>query len=374
MSLIWKKSYQDGQARQGVLSLTHGQVQTPLFMPVATIGALKGALEPFDVREMGFEMLLSNTYHLYLTPGHELVKRRGGLGQFINWSGPILTDSGGFQVFSLASQRKITDQGVTFASHRDGQKFLFTPEKVIDIQLALGVDIAMQLDECIPAKSSLKYAKDSMIRSLKWASNIKKHWQEKDPHQITKLFGIVQGVYHPDLRKHSAQELTALDLPGYAIGGVVETFDELDEILPMTLPFLPTEKPRYLMGIGTPENILLGIEQGIDMFDCVLPTRSGRHGKIITSQGDYNITNARYKDEDLPLDEQCSCRVCQHYNRSYIHHLFRVKEMLASRLASYHNLAFYSHFMKQARKHIELGTFSNYKKDFIDKRQRKGPK
>lgn len=365
---IWQQKKKDGQARRGELTTTHGVVQTPFFMPIATVGAIKGGIEPRDIRDVGFELILSNTYHLHLAPGEALVREFGGLAKFMRWDGPILTDSGGFQVFSLASQRKLTEEGAAFRSHRDGSKIFFSPEKVIQIQYDLGIDIAMQLDECIPAASDVAYAAESMRRSLRWAQRCKQEWQRLGAEQQMHLFGIVQGVYHEALRRESAEGLSDLDLPGYAIGGVVETFAELDEILAMTVQHLPDDRPRYLMGIGTPENILQGVAQGIDMFDCVLPTRNGRHGKIFSTRGDFNVTASRFGSSDEPLDADCPSFVSQNYSRGYLRHLFKTQEVLAMRLAAYHNLAFYSHLMKGIRLSIEEGRFDEFRREFEEKR------
>ncbi|HPO05506.1 MAG TPA: tRNA guanosine(34) transglycosylase Tgt [Candidatus Gracilibacteria bacterium] len=366
---IFKLIAQEGKARSGELTTTHGIVQTPFFMPIATVGANKSGLEPRDIRELGFELILANTYHLNLRPGADFIESKGGLAKFMAWNGPILTDSGGFQVLSLAHMRKITEEGVSFASHLDGSKVFLSPEKVVEIEAKLGIDIAMVLDECTPFPCDYEYAKQSLLRTTRWAERAKKHWQKIGADQFQHLFAIVQGSTYQDLRIESARQLSELDFPGYAVGGVVESPHQLNEVLDYTVDCLPANKPRYLMGVGTPENILEAVERGIDMFDCVLPTRNARHAKIFSSAGSYNVSRAIYRDDDLPLDPECNCAICQTYSRGYLRHLFQAQEILALRLASWHNLAFYSNLMQNIRQSIRQNTFAEYKKTTLAKMQ-----
>jgi len=334
----------DRKARRGVLHTSHGDVQTPFFMPIATIGAIKGGIETKDIRDLDFEMILSNTYHLHLKPGEKLIKEMG-----------------------LAKIRKITEDGVTFLSHLDGSKVELNPEKVVEIQSDFGIDIAMVLDECTPYPCEKTYARNSMERTSRWAKRAKDHWLKIEANKFQHLFAIIQGAEYEDLRQESAKELIALDFPGYAIGGVVESCDNLSETLSYVMDLIPNEKPRYVMGIGTPENILDSVELGADMFDCVLPTRNARHGKIYTSKGPINIKNAKFIKDESPLDEDCDCMVCENYTKSYIRHLFSIKDILSSRLASIHNLRFYSNLMSGIRKSIEENRFKEFKKEFLDK-------
>lgn len=356
---------QDGKARRGILHTKHGDVQTPFFLPIATVGAIKGGLEPEDLRKIGFEMILSNTYHLHLRPGEKIIKEMGGLSKFINWNGPILTDSGGFQVFSLSQLRKISESGVEFNSHLNGEKLYFTPEKVVEIQSDFGIDVAMVLDECPPHDCSRQYARDSFERTSRWAERCKKHWKKIKADKYQHLFGIVQGAAYKDLREESARELVDLDMSGYAIGGVVTEFDNLNKITEWVTPILPENKIRYLMGIGTPENILDSVERGVDMFDCVLPTRNARHGNLFTSTGTINIRNAHWKTNETPIDLECDCESCKKYSKAYLRHLFTVNEILGMRIASIHNLHFYGNLMKNIRKAIEEKRFAEFKKEFL---------
>ena len=355
----FKILYQDNNARVGQLVTYHGTITTPVFMPVGTRGSVK-ALSPADVEEIGAEIILGNTYHLYLRPGDELIKKMGGLHHFSGWHKPILTDSGGFQVFSLSPLREITEQGVIFRSHIDGSKHLFTPEKVISIQENLGSDIMMVLDECVPYGADYDYTKKSLKLTTKWAHQ--SYSARKNHHQL--LFGIIQGGFFPDLRKESATEICEIPFEGFAIGGlsVGEPKQEMFDILNTTVPYLPEDKPRYLMGVGKPADLLKAIEMGIDMFDCVLPTRNARNGTLYTSVGKINIKKKEYKEDDSPLDPNCSCYTCKNFSRAYLRHLYTTKELLSYRLNTIHNLAFYINLIKDARHHIRMGNFSEFKK------------
>jgi queuine tRNA-ribosyltransferase len=339
----------DGAARHGTLELTHGAVETPAFMPVGTIATVKG-ITPAELREIGAHIILSNTYHLWLRPGRDTLVALGGLHKFMGWDRPILTDSGGFQVFSLESQRELDDDGVTFRSHLDGSKHRFTPENVVDFQEALGVDIAMMLDICVKLPASPGEVAASVRRTTHWAQRGTAAWKRG----ATALFGIVQGGLDERLREQSARELIALDLPGYAIGGlsVGESREEMARFTRFTAELLPETKPRYLMGVGTVRDLIAGIDAGIDMFDCVYPTRSGRHGRAITRAGEYNIRNAAYVRDERPIDPDCPCMVCTTFTRAYITHLFRSEELLGPRLLSYHNLAALAFLMADAREAI----------------------
>lgn len=352
------------KARRGRVTTTHGTIETPVFMPVGTAATVK-AMRPEEVKELGAEIILSNTYHLYLRPGHDIVREAGGLHKFMNWDKAILTDSGGFQVFSLGDLRKITEEGVQFRSHIDGSKHMLSPEKSIEVQTALGSDIMMAFDECAPYPADRSYVKDSLERTTRWLKRCKEAWADKE-HQA--LFGIMQGGMYKDLRKQSAEEIVELDLPGYAIGGlsVGEPKDLMCEILDDCVDHLPADKPRYLMGVGTPDYLFEGVERGVDMFDCVLPTRIARHGMAMTSAGKVNIKNAQYERDFSPLDHQCDCYTCRNYSRAYLRHLFKCNEMLSSMLLSNHNLYFLVNLMKEIRKSIEEDRFLEYKKQFYD--------
>ncbi|XVG95161.1 tRNA guanosine(34) transglycosylase Tgt [Eubacteriales bacterium KG127] len=349
-------------ARRGIITTPHGDVQTPVFMPVGTAATVK-AMRPEQVKEIGAEIILSNTYHLYLRPGHELIREAGGLHKFMNWNKPILTDSGGFQVFSLKGLRKITEEGVTFQSHIDGSRHMLTPEKVIEIQTALGSDIMMAFDECPPYPADKTYVEKSLKTTLGWLKRCKAahHNTEKQA-----LFGIMQGGMHYDLRKRSAEEIVAMDLPGYSIGGlsVGEPKEVMLEVLDYCVDFLPENKPRYVMGVGTPDYIFEGVERGVDMFDCVLPTRVARNGQAMTSQGPLNMKNKKFEKDFSPLDSKCDCYTCRNYSRAYIRHLVKSNEIFASMLLSNHNLAFLVNMMRGIRKSIEEDRFSEYKKEF----------
>ena len=353
----------DGNARRGSLILKHGVVETPCFMPVGTAATVK-ALDPRELHEIGAQILLSNTYHLWLRPGRDIIVEAGGLHAFMGWNKPILTDSGGFQVFSLESQRKIDEDGVTFQSHIDGSKHRFTPENVVAFQEALGVDIAMALDICVALPATHERLVHSVEATTRWARRCA-HAREKP--EDTLLFPIVQGGLDEALRARSAAELVELDLPGYAIGGlsVGETRDEMDRITAFTTQHLPEDKPRYLMGVGTVRDLLAAIERGIDMFDCVYPTRCGRNGRAMLRHGDINIHNGRFKHDFTPLDPDCGCYVCATFTRSYLSHLFRAREMLGPRLVSYHNLAMLTNLMTDAREAIVNGRWSAFREAFL---------
>jgi queuine tRNA-ribosyltransferase len=339
----------DGAARRGTVTLAHGAVETPAFMPVGTIATVKG-IAPAELREIGAHIILSNTYHLWLRPGRETLVALGGLHRFMSWDRPILTDSGGFQVFSLESQRELDDDGVTFRSHLDGSKHRFTPETVVGFQESIGVDIAMMLDICVKLPARTGEVEASVRRTTLWAQRGAATWKGG----ATALFGIVQGGLDERLREQSARELTALDLPGYAIGGlsVGESRADMARFTRFTAEQLPANKPRYLMGVGTVRDLIAGIDAGVDMFDCVYPTRSGRHGRAITRAGEYNIRNAAYVRDERPIEPGCSCLVCATFTRAYITHLFRSEELLGARLLSYHNLAALALLMADAREAI----------------------
>ena len=352
-------------ARLGRLHTPHGIIETPIFMPVGTQATVK-AMTPEELKEMEAQIILSNTYHLYLRPGHDLVKEAGGLHKFMNWDRPILTDSGGFQVFSLGDLRKITEEGVTFQSHLDGSKHFLSPEKVMEIENALGADIIMAFDECAPYPAEHDYVKKSLERTTRWAVRC------KEAHTNTEnqaLFGIVQGGMYRDLREQSAAELVALDFPGYSIGGlsVGEPKDLMYEVLDYTTPLLPKDKPRYLMGVGSPDALIEGTIRGIDMFDCVLPTRIARNGTAMTSEGKVVIKNAKYTRDFTPLDPNCDCYCCKNYTRAYLRHLYKADEILSSRLMSTHNLHFLINLMKQVRQAIMDDRLMDFRNEFFAK-------
>ena len=352
------------RARRGRLHTPHGTIETPVFMPVGTAGTVK-AMKPESLKEMGAQIILSNTYHLYLRPGHELVREAGGLHKFMNWDRAILTDSGGFQVFSLGDLRKITEEGVKFRSHIDGSSHMLTPEKSMEIQNALGSDIMMAFDECAPYPADRDYVKHSLERTTRWLKRC------KDYHQNTEnqsLFGIMQGGMYRDLREESAKAIVDLDLPGYAIGGlsVGEPKDLMLEVLDYSADFLPADKARYLMGVGTPDYLFEGVERGVDMFDCVLPTRIARNGTAMTSRGKVVIKNAKYQKDFSPLDPNCDCYTCRNYSRAYLRHLFKANEILSSMLLSEHNLYFLVKMMENIRKAIEEDRFTEYKNEFYE--------
>ena len=349
------------KARRGRLTTPRGVVETPVFMPVGTAATVK-AVKPDDVRETGAKIILANTYHLFLRPGHEVVEKAGGLHRFMGWDGPILTDSGGFQVFSLASLGKITEEGVEFASHIDGARHLLTPEKSMEIQIALGSDIMMAFDECVPYPVERGYVEKSVERTTAWLKRCNK--AQKDMAKQS-LFGIMQGGMFGDLRRRSAEQITGLELPGYAIGGlsVGEPKELMYEVLDGCAELLPADKPRYLMGVGSPDALLEGASLGVDMFDCVLPTREARHGRAMTHGGSVNLRNAKYAEDFSPLDAECGCYCCRNFTKSYLRHLVMSKEILAATLISIHNLTFLADLMAGARAAIEAGggAFTEYK-------------
>ncbi len=356
----------DGLARSGTLVTDHGAVQTPVFMPVGTQGTVK-AIEPRELVEVGAELILGNTYHLYLRPGTDILHRAGGLHKLMGWDRAILTDSGGYQIFSLSELRKITDDGVEFRSHIDGSLHFFTPESIIDIQRVIGSDIMMVLDECTAYPCSYEDARQSNEQTLRWAERCRKQFLNSvgfyDHAQV--LFGIVQGGVFPDIRKRSIDALVDLDFEGYAIGGLAvgEPAEQMYEIVSSSTELLPFAKPRYLMGVGTPENLLEGIERGIDMFDCVLPTRNGRNATLFTTKGALNITNAQFRDDFTPIDDTCGCYACRHFTRAYVRHLFQAKEILGLQLATIHNLFFYEWIMREARQAIVHNNFHGWKQE-----------
>lgn len=350
------------KARLGRIVTRHGAITTPAFLPVGTQGTVK-SLTPEELVEVGVEGILGNTYHLYLKPGHETIGRLGGLHRFIHWERPILTDSGGYQIFSLAKLRKISEDGVIFQSHIDGSEHFLTPEKVMEIQRTLGSDIAMVLDECVPYPSPHDYVKTSTRLTTRWAERCLKARKNDDP----ALFGIVQGGMYRDLREESARDLTRLDFQGYAIGGlsVGEPKSIMQDVLEWTTPLLPERGPRYLMGVGTPEDILHATLQGIDLFDCVLPTRNARNGMLFTSKGKISIKQARYAEDPKPIDESCLCYSCRHYSRAYLRHLYLANEILSSRLNTIHNIYYYMELMKEIRKAIQEGRLSQLCQTYI---------
>ena len=354
----------DGNARRGIVNTLHGEINTPAFMPVGTAATVKGIFTD-DLIKTGSEILLGNTYHLMLRPTSEVVKELGGLHKFMNWDRPILTDSGGYQVFSLSELRKLTDKGVEFRSHIDGKKIFMSPEDSIQIQMNLNSDIVMVLDECTPFPATYDEAKKSMLLSMDWAKRCKTYFGENK----NSLFGIVQGSIFEDLRIDSINKLTDIGFDGYAVGGLAvgEPQEEMFKVLDYVCPALPEDNPHYLMGVGKPEDIIGAVERGIDMFDCVLPTRSGRTGQGFTSNGPINVRNAKYKLSDQPIDPNSNNPVCEKYSLGYIHHLFNAKEMLGGMLLSLHNIYFYQEMMQGIRKSIEDGNLSNFNRDFREK-------
>ena len=360
-------------ARRGEFETVHGTIQTPAFMNVATCGAIKGALSSTDLETVGCQVMLSNTYHLHVRPGDELIKSLGGLHKFTGWNGPILTDSGGFQVFSLASLRKIKEEGVYFQSHVDGRHIFMGPEESMRIQSNLGSTIAMAFDECVENPAEYKYAKSSCDRTVRWLERCKAEMTRLNSLDDTinknqLLFGINQGSTYEDLRIENMKQIADLDLDGYAIGGLAvgEPKEEMYRIITAVQPYMPQDKIRYLMGVGTPGNILEAVSRGVDLFDCVMPSRNARHGHLFTKKGIINLNNNKYETDLSPIDEECGCPVCRKYSRAYIRHLFKAKEMLAMRLCVAHNLWFYNNLMKEIRDALDEGTFTEYKNRNVD--------
>ncbi len=364
----------EGRARRGEFTCAHGIVQTPVFMNVGTQGAIKGAVSAHDLKEIGCQVELSNTYHLHLRPGDDVVRQMGGLHKFMDWNGPILTDSGGFQVFSLSGLRRITEEGVTFASHIDGRRIFMGPEESMGIQSNLGSDVAMAFDECVENPSTPEYVKASCERTLRWLVRCKEEHDRLNslpdtvnPQQM--LFGINQGGIYPELRVWHMQQIVPLGCEGYAIGGLAvgESTQTMYDIIDAVEPFMPQEKPRYLMGVGTPSNIIEGVARGVDFFDCVMPARNARHGKLYTWEGALNIKNEKYKLDERPIDPTCTCPVCRSFSRAYLRHLFTAGEMLAMRLAVLHNLHFYNELTARIRAALEQGAFADFRAEYSQK-------
>ena len=370
---MYKILHTDGNAKSAEFATVHGTVQTPLFMNVGTVAAIKGAVSSIDLRGIGTQIELCNTYHLHVRPGDEIVAKMGGLNPFMGWNGPTLTDSGGFQVFSLAKLRKIKEEGVTFHSHVDGRLIFMGPEQSMQIQSHLASTVAMAFDECPPSTAERSYIEQSVARTTRWLIRCKEEMKRLNslpetinPHQM--LFGINQGGVCDDIRIEHAKRISELDLNGYAIGGLAvgETHEEMYRILESTVPYLPKEKPVYLMGVGTPANILEGVERGVDFFDCVYPSRNGRHGHAYTNHGKINLRNEKYKTDDRPIEEGCDCPACRNHSRAYIRHLLVSGEMLGLRLMVLHNLRFYNRMMEEIREAIREGRFQEYKKMRLD--------
>lgn len=365
---MYKIIAKDGKAKRASFDTVHGTIETPVFMNVGTAGVIKGAVSTEDLQEIGTQVQLSNTYHLHVRPGDSVVKKLGGLHKFMVWDKPILTDSGGFQVFSLAGLRKIKEEGVYFHSHVDGRKIFMGPEESMQIQSNLASTIAMAFDECPSSVADRRYVEQSVARTARWLQRCKQELRRLNsledtlnPHQL--LFGINQGAIYDDIRIAHAKEIADMDLDGYAIGGLAvgESHEEMYHILDVTVPYLPEEKPTYLMGVGTPANILEAVERGVDFFDCVYPTRNGRHGHLYTDHGKINLLNAKYELDSRPIEEGCQCPACRTYSRAYIRHLLKAKEMLGYRLCVLHNLYFYNKMMKEIRDAIEQGMYREYK-------------
>ncbi len=370
---MFKLLQQEGTARRGTFTTAHGVIETPVFMNVGTAAAIKGALDTFDLKEVGCQVELSNTYHLHLRPGDRVVRDMGGLHKFMNWDRPILTDSGGFQVFSLAGLRNIKEEGVYFSSHIDGRKIFMGPEESMQIQSNLASTIAMAFDECIENPCEKEYARESVARTVRWLKRCKAELDRLNqlPETINQqqmLFGINQGSTYDDLRIEHMKQIAELDLDGYAIGGLAvgESTEEMYHVIETVEPFMPKDKPRYLMGVGTPSNILEAVDRGVDFFDCVMPSRNARHGTIFTSLGMVNILNAKYERDETPLDPNCGCHTCRNFSKAYLRHLFKAKEMLAMRLSVIHNLYFYNHLMEEIRAALSAGTFAQFKKAHVD--------
>lgn len=361
---------QDGRAKRGIFHTVHGDIQTPVFMNVGTVAAIKGAVSTEDLEQIKTQVELSNTYHLHVRPGDKLIKELGGLHKFMVWDKPILTDSGGFQVFSLAGLRKIKEEGVYFHSHIDGAKIFMGPEESMQIQSNLASTIAMAFDECAPALADRGYVEASVARTTRWLARCKAEMTRLNGLEDTinknqMLFGINQGAIYPDIRIDHAKRISELDLDGYAVGGLAvgETHEEMYDILDQTVPYLPLEKPTYLMGVGTPANILEAVDRGVDFFDCVYPTRNGRHGHLYTNQGKINLFNKKYEKDMRPIGEGCQCPTCRRYSRAYVRHLLKAKEMLGMRLCVLHNLYFYNTMMEEIRDAIDAGSYKSYKEE-----------
>ena len=361
---------QEGRAKRGILHTVHGDIQTPVFMNVGTVAAIKGAVSTEDLEQIKCQVELSNTYHLHVRTGDKLIREVGGLHKFMSWNRPILTDSGGFQVFSLAGLRKIKEEGVYFHSHIDGAKIFMGPEESMQIQSNLGSTIAMAFDECAPALADRSYVEASVARTTRWLERCKIKMQQLNAEEGTvnrhqMLFGINQGAIYSDIRIDHAKRISELDLDGYAVGGLAvgETHEEMYHILDETVPYLPLHKPTYLMGVGTPANILEGVERGVDFFDCVYPTRNGRHGHVYTNQGKINLFNQKYEKDMRPIEEGCQCPACRRYSRAYVRHLLKAKEMLGMRLCVLHNLYFYNTMMEEIRDALDAGNFKSYKEE-----------
>ena len=375
---MFKLLNQEGAARRGEFSCAHGTVQTPVFMNVGTQAAIKGALSAEDLERIGTQVELSNTYHLHLRPGDEVVRKLGGIHKFMTWNGPILTDSGGFQVFSLAKLRQIKEEGVTFASHIDGHRIFMGPEESMRIQSNLGSDIAMAFDECVENPATYPYAKASCERTARWLVRCKtalaKYNAEPDAVNPTQqLWGINQGATFEDLRVWHMKEIAKLDLPGYAIGGLAvgEDTQTMYRIIEAVEPHMPKDRPRYLMGVGTPSNIIEAVARGVDFFDCVMPARNARHGRLFTWSGAINMKNAKYTLDEAPIDPECDCPVCRRFSRAYLHHLFKADEMLAMRLGVMHNLYFYNSLLARIRDALDAGTFAQFRAEYSERLDRK---
>ena len=376
---MYKLIAQDGRARSGTFATPHGLIETPVFMNVGTVAAIKGALSAEDLERIGTQVLLCNTYHLHVRPGDELVKDLGGLRKMTTWQGPILTDSGGFQVYSLAKLRAIREEGVSFQSHIDGRKIFMGPEESMTIQSNLGSTIAMAFDECPPAKADRAYIQPSVDRTYRWLVRCKAKIEElnQKPDAVNPmqyLFGINQGGVIDDIRIDHAKRIAELDLPGYAIGGLAvgETHEEMYHILDVTVPHLPQDRPVYLMGVGTPENILEAVDRGVDFFDCVYPSRNGRHGQVYTHFGKLNLKNQCFERDTRPIEEGCGCPACQRFSRAYIRHLLKAGEMLGLRLAVLHNLYFYNHLMEEIRAAIREGRYESFKTETLERMKHGG--
>lgn len=371
---MYKLLKQEGKARRGIFETVHGTVQTPAFMNVATSAAIKGGLSTEDLKDVGAQVMLCNTYHLHVRPSDDVVYKMGGLHKFTNWDRPILTDSGGFQVFSLAKLNKITEDGVTFNSHVDGRKIFMGPEESMQIQSNLGSTIAMAFDECVENPAKFSYAKEACNRTLRWLERCKTEMDRLNTLESTinrqqLLFGINQGCTFDELRIEHMKEIAKMDLDGYAVGGLAvgEPKEDMYRIISAVEPYAPTNKPRYLMGVGTPGNIIEAVSRGIDLFDCVMPSRNARHGQLFTKKGVININNAKYQLDDKPIDETCNCPTCRNYSRAYVRHLLKANEMLGMRLAVLHNLHFYNNLMEEIRNNIENNTFSDFKNEYCVK-------